>query len=128
VKQVEAGIDNADTVALFLVFRMDRESQRVAARQHEMVRLDHPAGQLATQGMHVEDGFVVAVETHSLQHQPFDAIVGAVSGHLLEQPRVVPLVDRFVALQIDRPIAGAVEQRDIGLLRQHLEHFHNWRR
>jgi hypothetical protein len=109
VKKVEAGIDDADAVAFFLVFRMDREPQRVAARQHETVRLDHPAGQLARNG-----------RTHSLQHQAFDAIVGAVSGHLLEQLRVVPLVDSFVALQIDRPVAGAVEQRDIGLLRQHL--------
>lgn len=55
-----------------------------------------------------------------MQRQALDPVVRGIFLHDPAKMVVIPFVDRLVALDVDGPGAGAVEQRDVGLLGEHI--------
>src|SRR5258708_25574180 len=112
----EAGIHCSEPAAALFVFRMHGETGGVAARQHEPVRLYHAAGKIAKERMCGNDNVVAAVKRQALKQKTFNVFVRSVPGHQFDQGSVVTLVDCLIRLKVDRPFAGAVEQRYVRLL------------
>jgi hypothetical protein len=63
---------------------------------------------------------VVAEEVHVVEQQALDKRIAEVAAHARLDERQVALVHDLVALDVERPIAGAGRERDVRLLREDL--------
>ena len=68
----------------------------------------------------IKPGIERPVIPHKVQiakEQPAHGWVSVIQRHRLKDLRQIPLMDDFIGLEVERPIAGAVGQRDVRLLR-----------